>query len=338
MDTRIKVAIIVEKQLADTLFVEENLAMLHSFADTNDVRALPETITPAFMMECLQGAQACISCWRTPAFTDEMLAQLPDLAFIAHAAGSVRRLVPPSFWSSGRRITSNAMIIGEDVAQTTLTLILASLKNLWTIRDSTRAGAWEGGDRKQLLTRRLDGLNVGIVGASIIGKLMLPLLRPFRCNLFIADPYLSPLEAKRLGATLLPLDEMIALSDVLTLHAPAREDCRHILNARNIPLIRDNAVLVNTARGMLIDEDALVRELRTGRFMACLDVTDPEPPAPDHPFRTLDNVALFSHVAGGHTLNGRAMMGDNVITEIYNYFTKGLIAFEVRPEMLRHMA
>lgn len=338
MENRIKVAVLVVKPLADTLFNEENLSFLHTFADTNNVRELPETMTAPFMMDCLEGAQACITSWRTPAFTQEMLAKLPDLKFIAHAAGSVRNLVPAGFWDSGRRITSNAMIIAEDVAQTTLALILTSLKGLWQQREMTRKGEWVGGERKQIKTRRLDGLNVGIVGASIIGKLMVSMLRPYRCNLFIADPYLSDMEAKALGVTKLPLDEMIKISDVLTLHAPANPDCRHLLNAGNIPLIKDDAVVVNTARGLLIDEESFIRELRTGRFMACLDVTDPEPPAKDHPFRTLENVVLFPHVAGGHTQNGRIMMGNNVINEIYNYFTKGLIAFEVRKEMLAHMA
>ena len=134
------------------------------------------------------------------------------------------------------------------------------------------------------------------------------------------------------------LDELIQTSDVLTLHAPANEDCRHILNAENIHMIKDGALLINTARGMLIDEDALVKELKTGRFTACLDVTDPEPPAIDHPFRSMENVILTPHIAGGCTMNGRHMLGRNSIKEIYNYLIKGLIEYEVREEMLEHMA
>ena len=97
-------------------------------------------------------------------------------------------------------------------------------------------------------------------------------------------------------------------------------------------------LLVITARGMLIDEEALVKELQTGRFFACLDVTDPEPPAADHPLRTLPNVIITPHVAGGHTVNGRKMLGRNSIKEVYNFLTKGLIAYEVRGEMLERMA
>ena len=111
-----------------------------------------------------------------------------------------------------------------------------------------------------------------------------------------------------------------------------------MLNAQNLPLLRDGALLVNTARGMLIDEAALLRELRTGRIMACLDVTDPEPPAPDSPLRTLPNVVLTPHIAGGHTQNGRRMMGRNILIETYNFLVKGALKFEVRGDMLQHMA
>lgn len=333
-----KVGLVLEKMLAESLFSAGDMSFLASIADVNPIQALPETVSREYMMETLEGADVAITCWRTPAFTEEMLQSLPRLRLIAHAAGSVKNLVPPSFWTSGRRITSNAPVIAEDVAQTTLALILTSLKQLWQLNASTAAGEWKGGESGAFTTRRLDGLSVGIVGASLVGREVLRILQPFHCRLLLADPYLSPLEAENLGAELLPLEDLIRQSDVLTLHAPANEDCRHMLNAQNLPLLRDGALLVNTARGMLIDEAALLRELRTGRIMACLDVTDPEPPAPDSPLRTLPNVVLTPHIAGGHTQNGRRMMGRNILIETYNFLVKGALKFEVRGDMLQHMA
>ena len=87
-----------------------------------------------------------------------------------------------------------------------------------------------------------------------------------------------------------------------------------------------------------MDEAALIEELKKGRFFACLDVTSPEPPSVDNPLRTLPNVILTPHMAGGHTMQNRSLMGRNTIKEVYNYLTKGLIAYEVRGEMLSHMA
>ena len=338
MSNRFKVAILVESSLAADIFRKGDLEFLHSFADTNPIEELPEKITPEFVEATLPGAQACITCWRTPTLTDDMLAKFPELRFVMHAAGAVRSLVGPGFWTSGRHISSNAPVIAEDVAQTTLALILTSLKQLWGFNDMTASGEWNGGESGSFTTKRLDELEVGIVGASNVGKEVIKILRPFKCHLRVWDPYLSPLEAEMLGVKQMELDELIATSDVLTLHAPANPDCEHILNARNIPLIKDGALLVNTARGLLIDEEALAKELETGRFMACIDVTRPEPPCAEHPFRKLPNVVLTPHIAGGHTVNGRHMLGRNAIKEVYNYLTKGLIAYEVRGEMLDHMA
>jgi len=152
------------------------------------------------------------------------------------------------------------------------------------------------------------------------------------------DPYVTPIDARALGVTLMGLDEMIACSDVVSLHAPATEGSRHMINSGNAPLLKDGALFINTARGMLADEAALVKELETGRIFACVDVTDPEPPAADHPFRKLKNVILTPHIAGGHTVNGRLTLGRNIINETYNYLTKGLLRYEVRREMLELMA
>ena len=144
--------------------------------------------------------------------------------------------------------------------------------------------------------------------------------------------------AEMLGVEKAELNDLLSTSDVVSMHAPANEDCRNIINAQNLPLIRDGAVFINTARGLEVDETALIEELKKGRFFACLDVTSPEPPAMDNPLRTLPNVILTPHMAGGHAMQNRSLMGRNAIKEVYNYLTKGLIAYEVRGEMLSHMA
>ena len=332
------IAILVARPLAESIFDRRDLDVLAGFADYNAVGSLPETITPDFMRETLKGARGCVTCWGTPSFADEMMAGNPQLKLIAHAAGSVRALIPLSAWVAGLRVTSNAPVIAEDVAQTTLALMLTSLKQFWQFDDITKSGGWSGGEAGRFTTKRLDGLVVGLVGGSLVGKAVLKLLRPFGCEIILHDPYICEIEARELGVRLVSLEELLTVSDVISLHAPGNPDCRHMLNARNIPLIKDGALLINTARGILIDEPALIRELATGRFNACIDVTDPEPPASDHPFRSMKNVVLTPHIAGGHTVNGRTMLGRNVIRELYNYLTKGVLAYEVRPEMLERMA
>ncbi len=335
--TQYRVALLVTKQLAASIFDAETLAFLDSFAEYRDPALLPDTITQAYMAEELAGADACVTCWGTPGFTDELLAGAPKLRLIVHAAGSVKHLVCPTLFRRCR-LVSNAPVIAAEVAQTTLALLLSSALGLWQSAARTREGGWSGGEAGVFRTRDLCCMTVGLIGASRVGREVVRLLRPYGCRILLSDPTLAPLEAQALGVELVPLEALLRASDIVSLHAPAIESCRHMMNATAFGWMKDGAVFLNTARGMLVDEDALVRELQSGRLYACLDVTDPEPPAPDHPFRTLPNVLLTPHIAGGHTLDCRHRLGRTAVLQLYNYFTKGLLQEEIRPEMLDGMA
>ena len=190
-----------------------------------------------------------------------------------------------------------------------------------------------GEDRRRVLRSIVVG--GAVVGASLVGREVVKILKPFRCQIQLYDPYISAHDARELGVTCLPLDTLLATSDVVTLHAPANPDCHWLLNQNNLPLLPDGALLVNTARGMLIEEAALIRELRTGRIFACLDVTDPEPPAPDHPFRTLENVVLTPHYASWCDQTFavlRRRVGEAALTIARG----GVPEFVANPEVLPH--
>jgi len=139
---------------------------------------------------------------------------------------------------------------------------------------------------------------VGIVGASRIGRRVIELLRPFDLDVLLHDPWVDDDDARRLGARALPLDELLAGCDVVSLHAPAVPETRHMLDARRLALLRDGATLVNTARGALVDGKALELELVSGRIAAVLDTTDPEILPSDSPLYELPNVFLTPHIAG----------------------------------------
>jgi phosphoglycerate dehydrogenase-like enzyme len=153
---------------------------------------------------------------------------------------------------------------------------------------------------------------VGVVGASRIGRQVVRLLAPFDLTVSLTDPYAS---APPAGVRLLPLDDLLRESDVVTLHAPATPETHHLLDRRRLALIPDEGVLINTARGSLVDTDALVGELTTGRISAILDVTDPEPLPPDSPLFDLPNVFLTPHIAGSHG-NELARLGRTIVAEL----------------------
>lgn len=336
---KFRVAIALNKKMAYSVLDKKDYEFLQSFAEVNPIEQLPDEMTLPFMETIFKDADACITCWGTPSLTEELLNSAPKLKLMAHAAGSIKHMVPSNFWGSGRRLTSNAPVIAEDVAQTVLSYILFVMKGAWVLAQSTRSGEWSGGEASLFVTRRLDGLKVGVVGASNVGKETIKILKPYNCNISLYDPLISDIEVEELGVCReTELNTLIAESDILTLHAPPLESCRHMINKDNAHLIKDGAFFINTARGMLVDETALIKELETGRFFACLDVTDPEPPPIDHPFRKLQNVVLLPHVAGGHTVNGRTMLGRTSIREIFTYLHRGYLRHEVRQEMLDYMA
>jgi phosphoglycerate dehydrogenase-like enzyme len=142
------------------------------------------------------------------------------------------------------------------------------------------------------------GTTVGVVGASRVGRLVLERLRAFDFRRLVYDPLLAPDEARALGAEPVELDALLRRSDVVTLHAPLLPETRGLLDRRRLGLLRDGAVLVNTARGGLVDGEALCEELVAGRIDAVIDTTEPELLPADSPLYELPNVFLTPHLAG----------------------------------------
>ena len=139
-----------------------------------------------------------------------------------------------------------------------------------------------------------------------------------------------------MGVKKVELEEMLAQADIVTLHAPAKPDTYQMLDARRLALLKDDALLINTARGTLIDEAALIAELSQGRFFAFLDVTDPEPPAPDSPLRRLENVVVVPHLAGCIEDCGR--MGEMAVEELRRFFAEQPPLYQVKPDMFGQIA
>jgi phosphoglycerate dehydrogenase-like enzyme len=177
---------------------------------------------------------------------------------------------------------------------------------------------------------------VGLIGASHVGRHLIRLLQPFEVNLLLYDPFVTAEQAAELGAKKVELDSLLRQADIVTLHAPAKPDTYHLLNAARLALLKDETLLINTARGVLIDETALIAELRRGRLFAFLDVTDPEPPALDSPLRQLENVVLVPHLAG--CIEDCSHMGEMAVEEIRRFFAGQPPLYQITPEMFTRIA
>jgi phosphoglycerate dehydrogenase-like enzyme len=194
-----------------------------------------------------------------------------------------------------------------------------------------------GGDKAAIPSvmpiRELRDLNVGLIGASRVGREMIRMLKCFpRLRVLVNDPHLSNEAARELGVELATLEEVCGC-EVVSIHAPSIASTRHMLNAKTLALLPDHAVLINTSRGALVDEAALLAELRRRPLYVYLDVTDPEPHAVDSPLRQEKNILITPHVAGGMN-QARRDMGRLAIDETLRFLRGEPLQHEVTRAML----
>lgn len=275
-----------------------------------------EPANKADLLALLPPADACITGWDVAPIDADVLAAAPKLRAIAHTGGSVKRFVSEAVWARNIHVTSAAPALAQDVAETTLGLIIVGVKRILPLSQHVREGGWR--EHPAWPAREVHSSVIGIVGASNVGRRVIELLRPFHASILLYDPYVNETEAARLGVTKVELAELARRADVISLHAPALPSTRHMIDRSLLRLMKDDAVLINTARGALIDEEALVEELAKGRFFAFLDVTDPEPPAPDSPLRRLPNVVVTPHLAG--CITDCTHLGEMAVEELRRFF------------------
>jgi phosphoglycerate dehydrogenase-like enzyme len=289
------------------------------------------------LMAVLAAADACITGWGVAQLDADVVVAAPRLGHMAHMGGSVKRFVSDAVWSRGIRVTSAAITLARDVAETTLGLMIVGRKRIWPLGNHVRDGGWRDSsvwDRWD--SRELHRSTVGLVGAGSVGRHVIELLAPFSATILVADPYLSDDEAGSLGVERVELGELMDRSDVVSIHAPETAQTRRMIGAEELSRLADGAVLINTARGGIIDEAALIDELATGRIFAFLDVTDPEPPASDSPLRRLENVVVTPHIAG--CIDNCNRMGELAVEEVCRYLAGEPAVNEIRPDMFDRIA
>ena len=305
------------------IFPEDTMAGVRRFVDVDEALVAERFDSPD-VLAVLSDVEILVTGWGCPPVDATVLAAAPRLRAVLHAAGSVKGHLAPECWERGIAVSSAADANAVPVAELTLAMILLAGKDAIGLRERYRS-------ERTFALGEIHGAignfrrRVGIIGASRIGRRVLRLLEPFDLTVSLTDPYLS---APPPGVRLLALDDLLRHSDVVTLHAPATPDTHHLMDRRRLALIPDGGVLVNTARGSLVDTDALVAELSTGRIGAILDVTDPEPLPPDSPLFDLPNVFLTPHIAGSHG-NELTRLGQTVVAELERLVTGAPLAHQV---------
>jgi phosphoglycerate dehydrogenase-like enzyme len=175
-----------------------------------------------------------------------------------------------------------------------MTFVLALAGQLFAKDRLTRSGRWH--ERTSYMGTGLTGRRLGIVGGGGIGKELVPLARAFDLRVAVADPYVPAADIERLGATLVPLDTLMAESDFVVVACLLNDETRALINAARLARMKPTAYLINVARGPIVDEPALIEALRARRIAgAALDVFTNEPVEDDNPLLAMDNVIVTPH-------------------------------------------
>jgi phosphoglycerate dehydrogenase-like enzyme len=333
---RPRVYLALAPDLVRDLDLDPQLARLDELADVERWPG-PGRPSPEAMAEALTRAEVLVTGWGTPPLTalaDWSPERFP-LRLVAHSAGTVKQLVPLAALERGLRVTHANDSLAESVAEFTIGLMILARRQTFQAWARMKTGQ----PHVPLHTQReLTGSTVGIIGASNIGRRVMRLLQPWRVTTLLYDPYCPPAVAAELGATLVPLLDLMRQSDIVSLHAPVTAQTLKMLGAAEFGAMQDGALFINTARGRLIDADALLRELQAGRLFAVLDVTDPTEPLPlVSPFYQVENCVILPHMAAV-SVEARRRQGVYTVDDVFRYLTGQPLLHEVMAERWDTMA
>jgi phosphoglycerate dehydrogenase-like enzyme len=304
-------------KLFPLVFGGEEQARLTQLVDIDLSRA-PFTALDEVDAEDLRRAELLISGWGVPALGPSDLDRMPKLRAIVHWGGGAG-FIDPSAGDRGIAVSTARSTNAIPVAEFTLAMIVLAAKDVFWVSRDYRARQSFIDREDELPATGLYDTTVGIVGASSIGSLVMESLKGHAVEVLLYDPFASPERARELGAELVgDLTELAARSRILSVHAPDLPQTRHIVSRHVLAALPDGATVINTSRGALIDQTALVDELQTGRIRGILDVTDPDVLPADHPLYTLPNVFLTPHLAGS---TGRELrrLGRSTLDEIERF-------------------
>lgn len=294
-----------------------------------DVQILTERLpSDGAIAEALRGSQAIIPVRERTKFTATLLNQLSDLEYISQTGNHVYHVDMEA--ATRRGIVVSLAPGGNSTTELAFGLMLAVMRRIPQSDRAMRRSEWP-----LVLGYVLKGKTLGILGLGKIGTEVAAVARAFGMKVIAWGPTLTPERAARSEATYMPLDEVMKTADVVSIHLTLSEKSRNLLDEGRLRLMKTSAYLVNTARGAIIDEPALVKILQENKIAgAALDVFVEEPLAKNHPLLGLENVVLTPHL-GWPTDSGFEGFAENAVTNILDY-REGKLTRALNPEALNY--
>lgn len=294
---RLTVAFLLPSDMFELVYGDECLAAVRALAALSSYPSSDPARSSESWTGDLSSVDAVFTGWNTPLLDEALLQRLPRLRAVFHAAGSVRPYVTDAFWTRGISISTAAAANAIPVAEYTLGAILLSLKQAWRLNRQARNE--RAFPQEFPSVQGVRGATIGLVSLGLIGREVLKRLRSFEVQVIAHDPHLPSTRFRELGVESVSLPELMARSDIVSLHTPLNPKTRGFITGALLSRLKPGATFINTARGGLIQEPELIAFLR-GRpdVQAILDVSSPEPPTPESPLYDLPNVFLTPHISG----------------------------------------
>ena len=281
----------------------------------------------AAVAEALRGSQAIIPIRERTRFTADLLAALPDLEFISQTGNHVYHVDMEA--ATRRGIVVSLAPGGNSTTELAFGLMLAIMRRIPQSDRAMRRGEWP-----LVLGYVLKGKTLGILGLGKIGTEVAAIGRAFGMKVIAWGPTLSAERAAKSEATFLPLEDVLKTADVVSVHLKLSDESKNLLSEARLRLMKKSAYLVNTARGAIVDETALVKVLKENVIAgAALDVFVEEPLPKNHPLVDLENVVITPHL-GWPTDSGFEGFAENAVANILDY-TQGTLTRALNPEALQ---
>jgi lactate dehydrogenase-like 2-hydroxyacid dehydrogenase len=301
------------------LIPEAGLSLVRAHCDAD---IWPEVMPPPYevLRERLRGKDGLLCTLNDRIDAPLIESAGPQLKVISQMAVGYDNIDVRAAHAHGIPVGSTPGVLTDATADLTFALLLCAARRLVEAVEYIRAGRWITWEPMALLGGDLSGATLGILGLGRIGQAVARRARGFDMRLIACSPRTPPEEAHKLGVELVSFDDLLRQSDYLTIHVPLNPHTRHIIDAAALNRMKPSAILVNTSRGAVVDQPALIEALRSGVIAgAALDVADPEPLPVGHPLLSLPNVIVVPHIgsASRRTRDSMARMAaENLIAGV----------------------
>ena len=301
-----------------------------------DVRLWEGALPPApeELRDLLTGADGALTLL-TDRVDAELLNAVPGLRVVSNFAVGYDNIDVPAATERGVAVCNTPDVLTETTAEFAFALMMAAARRIPEGVDNVRSGAWRTWGPQTLLGQDVVGATIGIVGFGRIGQAFARLCQGFSTRILVHHRHPDPGLAAELGVEFVTMDELLAESDIVSLHVPLTKETHHLIDRAALDAMKPTAILVNSARGLIVDHDALVEALSEERiFAAALDVTDPEPLPADHPLVALPNCLVVPHIASAtvRTRDRMALIAAENILHLFNGTDPPAV---VNPEVLK---